>query len=309
MTERRVPKRKAAEAALEAISRWKKNEKEDDEDDLVEPGLDCDGTVSLPYEIFLSILELLPKRELVHCASLVSRDWFVASQNPLLWPALESDIWKKHKPPSKIFTMCRFIRFLQRPQFARLKKLEPPPILFRTMYRSVFDRIGKALPHLEDFDISGRASPGLLLGVRPYAGELHRVPALFPRLKKLTMDVSTYEQQDLLQLIENMGDRLVELQLVSRFEDDDTCCSSNEVLKAIGQNCPKLETLRYMDCICPSETNLITIEGIVAVLEGCPEMKHLELRSVQVEALDQVGDILQKGYHVLSLKMHSWQFI
>jgi hypothetical protein len=91
MTAHRRPKRKAAEAALDAIVRLheqdllaeKAEEKEDrrrmdidtDEDSVSFPN----GNITLPPEMMISILEFLPTNDLVHRASMVNKAWLVAS--------------------------------------------------------------------------------------------------------------------------------------------------------------------------------------------------------------------------------------
>jgi len=210
MSEARRPKRKAAIAANDAIIQIKKQQQQDEEDDrnnssngasmedqqqdklqqFTDPMPFCGGSVALPQEIMKEILDFLPKKDLVHRASLVSATWNHATKNPFLWPVLDADIWKKYPnrrhggPPvhMALSSMRQFHLFLERPQFARLVTLVPPDI-YRPRF-PVFNRISASCPLLEELDLSGSTSIRLNCFVAQ-PEELVLLPQLFPKLKKL----------------------------------------------------------------------------------------------------------------------------
>jgi hypothetical protein len=322
-------KRKAAEAALDAIVRVQEQEaaidddgavtdeddgqnggNDDDEDLLLEPVLCCDGSITLPKELFVDILEFLSKPDLVHRASLVSSAWLAASKSPLLWLELKEDVWKSYPlrkrgraegvPAKTVFSSIRhFYEFLRRPQFARLKALTPPD-LYRTMHRNVFDRIAEACPQLEDLDLSACATQRLN-AVVPHDEELLRLPALFPKLNRLRLCMRHATRENLARFAQLMGERLVELHVfvgpggerVSQFCSDDT-------LEAIGQHCSNLESFRYVLREGCWFVNLITKRGVFALVRGCPKLRHLNLITTRDVCREVDRFVLERWHSPLS---------
>lgn len=310
MSAARRPKRKAAVAALDAIAvQMKEQDDEDDEpiaeeEDLWEPVLFC-SDIALPKELVLRILEFLPKKELVHRASLVSSAWCKATKHPLLWPALEADIWKKYPGdlPSKMAfsSMRQFHLFLGRPQFARLKTLVPPDI-YRTLHRNVFDRIAEVNPFLEDLDLSGRSSIRQFLLV-PFPEELPRLPALFQNLKKLRLCMRHVEQQHLVEFARLMGERLVEL---SVFTFALGKSFSDETFEAIAQNCPNLETFEYeFGGGLSSADGRLTKRGPIAVIKGCPKLKIFRV-TVPFDVCPHVNRFVEENGYSSRLSLVLW---
>jgi hypothetical protein len=124
------PKRKAAEAALDAILKSNTTEEADgmlleldnEAPDGFSSGQIVIGTCTLPEEISLLILGFLSKTDLVYKISLVSTMWCHLSKSPLLWQSLDFPMELKASK-KKLSSIARFTELLRRPQFASLKKL------------------------------------------------------------------------------------------------------------------------------------------------------------------------------------------
>jgi hypothetical protein len=292
-TNRRAPKRKAALAALVAIQKIKVTEEEADADVFL---LDATkaapsaaggrlhvhfgiGGVALPEELAYHILGFLPKTELVHSISLVSTLWYDLSKSSVLWQTLDfsSDL-KQSKKKSGLASMGRFLKILQRPQFASLKYLNFPDI-DRTRSRNVFHHVSKACPLLEDIDFA-TVYNARKVGVRPYPFDMPKLPALFPNLKKISLEMIRFESNHLEQFVKAMDGRLAGLHLVASRETSPTnrythhCL--NATLETIGRYCPHLTSFRYGFHWRLQESyfdETVTSKGIIALLRACPKLK------------------------------------
>jgi hypothetical protein len=287
-TNRRAPKRKAALDALVAIQKIKVTEEEADADAFL---LDtkaapsaggggrhvhfCIGGVALPEELAYHILGFLPKTELVHSISLVSTCWYDLSKSSVLWQTLDfsSDL-KPSKKKSGLASMGRFLKILQRPQFASLKYLNFPDI-DRTRSRHVFHHISKACPLLEDIDFA-TVYNATKVGVRPYPHDMPKLPALFPNLKKISLEMIRFDSNRLEQFVKAMDGRLDGLHLLAGRESlRDTQCL-DATLETIGRYCPNLTSFRYGFHWDYQENHFdetVTSKGIIALLRACPKLK------------------------------------
>ena len=311
MSEHR-PKRKAAVAAMSSIRKINKYENDEkteatsmennDDAETSSSGsiLFCDDTLAFPQELFVEhILSWLSKPELVHHGSLVSNVWKQTCQHPLLWTELAAEIWKKFpsrndKPPSKrIFpSMRQFYLFLRRPQFSKLKKLVPPDLV-RTFHGNLFDKLAQSCPRLEELDLSGSTSNRYHCLV-PYAGELPRLPDLFPHLKRLRVCMRSVSRADLAEFARRMGDRLVELTVVVHAEGNDLY---DETLEMIAQHCLNLEIFEYnfMAGVSPSHGRL-SERGPIALLKKCQKLKVLRI-TVPLDVCPRVNKFfVETGY-------------
>jgi hypothetical protein len=282
-TNRRAPKRKAALAALVAIQKIKVTEEEADDVFLLDAKAPsagggrqvhfCIGGVALPEELACHILGFCPKMELVHSISLVSTLWYDLSKSSVLWQTLDfSDLKQPKKGSGLATTMGCFLKIIQRPQFAFLKYLSFPDV-YRTLSRNIFPRISKACPLLEEIDFATVYE--VKVGVRPYSDEMTKLPAIFPNLRKISLEMIHFDSNDLEQFVKAMDGRLAGLHLLAgRSQDRHQCL--NATLETIGRYCPNLTSFGYGFHWYFVEDNFdetVTSKGIIALLQACPKLK------------------------------------
>jgi hypothetical protein len=285
-TMRAPKKRKAASAALVAIQNIKVTEEEDDV--LVVDAKASSGGrhvhfgiggVALPEELACHILGFVPKTDLVHSISLVSTLWNDLSKSSVLWQTLDfSDLKQSKKSKKGIINMGRLLKLLQRPQFASLKCLGFPDI-YRTMSRQVFPNISKACPLLEEIDCA-TVHDEETIGVRPHSDEMTNLPAIFPNLKKISLEMIFFDCNSLEQFVKAMDGRLVGLNLLasrdSRGQDWRRNQCLDATLETIGRHCPNLTSFRYgfhWDFQEDDFEETVTEKGIIALLRACPKLK------------------------------------
>jgi hypothetical protein len=306
MSQRRTrrPKRKAAEAALDAIAKLQRQDymatadeqEEDDRRRKQDFFLDCslsfrNDSIELPGELIICILEFLPKNDLVHSASLVNHAWLATTKNPLLWPALGGDIWNRKKRCSSITSMKRFLDFLRRPQFKRLKRLQSPIHIHRTQSRRTFDHISAACPLLENLDFFG-------CGISPFADEIPLLPLAFPNLTSARFYIRwDVDRGQIHHFLRHMGPRLREL-VIPRvaFLSEATNGFTDETLSVMLKHCPNLETFRYTQ---PSflhvYDDLITADGVISLLKKAPKLRCVSL-ALQESACDSIWNFLTSDH-------------
>lgn len=326
----RRTKRKAALVANKAILQIKKQQQDGDynkqnninntngaftmmeEQDCPKPVLFFGGSVTLPQEIMIEILDFLPKKGLVHSASLVCSSWNQATKHPDLWPVLDADIWKRHptrsnglEPPSKtVFpSMSQFFLFLRRPQFAQLKKLTPPDI-YRTLHRRAFERLARACPSLEEMDLSGSTSIRYLALIS-FREELPRIPKLFPKLKKIHICMRSVQAEQLAEFARGMGDRLVDLSVRASHGRHDGRRHDlvDATLETLAEHCPNLEGFRYDFESDGFMEGRLTERGPMALIRNCTKLKylHLTLPRATCPAIGQF--VKENGYDERGLKL------
>jgi hypothetical protein len=275
------PKRKAAEAALDAIRQSNTTEEADDMLlDLVDNEAAPDGfsgqivigTCTLPEEISLIILGFLPKTDLVHKISLVSTMWCHLSKSTLLWQSLDFPMELKASKKT-LSSMARFTELLRRPQFASLKKLSFPNIS-RTRSRNDLQAFSDACPLLEEMDFE--TLYGDWVGVRPFGSEMEILPVIFPNLKKISLEMVRYTSKHLEQFVEGMGGRLVQLHVIAGRECREYVRCYDETLECISLHCSNLETFRYGFWGDWQENHFedtVTDNGIISLIQGCKNLK------------------------------------
>jgi hypothetical protein len=171
--------------------------------------------------------------------------------------------------------MSRFLKIIQRPQFASLKYLSFPDI-YRTLSRQIFPHISKACPLLEEIDFATVYERKI--GVRPYSDEMTILPAIFPNLKKISLEMFYFNSNRLEQFVKAMDGRLAGLHLLASresFRDGHRCL--NATLETIGRYCPNLTSFRYgfhWRCFLEDQFDeTVTSKGIIALLRACPKLK------------------------------------
>jgi len=307
----RRPKRKAALAAHDAILRIKKQQQADDDDEQNDinskngttamigeqydskPVLFCGGSITLPQEILKEILDFLPKKNMVHSASLVCSSWNRATKRPDLWPVLDADIWNKFPAFS---SMRQFLLFLRRPQFARLRTLTPPSV-YRTVRRNVFDQIARACPLLEEMDLSGTNSM-LCNAVVPSGEELPRIPELFPKLKKIQICMRNAQAEQVAEFARGMGERLVGLSVQAGTGRDRVDGRRHdlvdETLETLAEHCPNLERFCYDLASDFFIEERLSERGAIALIRNCAKLKYLRVHLPQASC-DALHRLLQEA--------------
>jgi hypothetical protein len=281
-TTRRACKRKAASAALVAIQKIKVAEEEEDDNVLLDAKEEAPyggrhvhfgiggERVALPEELACHILGFVPKTDLVHSISLVSTLWYDLSKSTVLWQTLDFSDLKQSK--KYLTSMGRFLKILQRPQFASLKHLGFPDI-YRTILRNVFPNVSKACPLLEEIDWATVHKENVI-GVRPFSDEMPKLPAIFPNLKKISLELMHADSNSLEQFVKAMDGRLVGLNLLAGRDGRIQCLDAT--LETIGRHCPNLESFRYGFRYDSQEDDFeetVTEKGIIALLRACPKVK------------------------------------
>jgi hypothetical protein len=292
-------KRKAAEAALDAIQKIKLTEAEEDDDDDV--SLDdseapsggrlahfcIGGGAALPEELAYHILGFVPKTDLVHSISLVSTLWNDLSKSTLLWQTLHFSKNGLKQSKKGLASMGRFIGILQRPQFASLKRLGFPDI-YRTRSRNVFPKISKACPLLEEIDLA-TIHRNNNVGVRPFSEDMMIFPSIFPNLKKISLEMFGCNNRDSVErFVQAMDGRLVRLHLLAGGSMHEDCRCLDATLEIIGRSCPNLTSFSYEYLRCVREDNFeetVTDKGFIALLEACPKLKVCIMRGTTVPSL------------------------
>jgi hypothetical protein len=234
-------------------------------------------------ELACHVLGFVPKTDLVHSISLVSTLWNGLSKSTVLWQTLDfSNDLKQSK--KGLTSMGRFLKILQRPQFASLKCLGFPDF-YRTISRQVFPNVSKACPLLEEIDCA-TAHDETKIGVRPFSDEMTKLPDIFPNLKKISLEMFHCDSNSLEQFAKAMDGRLVALNLLafreSRGRDPRVRESRGHqcldaTLETIGRHCPNLTSFRYEFRLDPQEDEdfeeTVTEKGIIALLRACPKLE------------------------------------
>jgi hypothetical protein len=302
MSEQRRPKRKAAEAAWNAIIKLRKQdlrskeiEEREDSRMMQEDGFVSfqNDTIMLPPEMMTNLLEFLPKNDVVHRVSFVNKAWRTATRNPVLWPTMGDALWKI-RGRGHIASVKGLLNVLQRPQFRSLKQLESPRRVRRTPNRSrtVFDRIAAACPLLQGLDLYG-------FGLQPFPEEITRLPRVFPHLKGVSLFLHTgVDRKQIHQFLRLMGSRLVKLDVLREaYQNPATDINgfSDETFDVLLKHCPNLETLRYRQLPCADENDRqISARTVVALFKGSRKLKAASL-SLPEHVCDVVWDFCVSG--------------
>jgi hypothetical protein len=257
-----------------------------------QPLLFCKEQVSLPADAFLHILDFLPKTDLVHRISQVSKAWLSMSRSPQMWTILDTEHGLLSKSV-RVTNMDHLLALLERPQFAFLKTLVPPDKV--RLRKKALEKIAESCPLLEDIDMG--YSPHSSMHADDNA--LMAIPSLFPHLKKIRF---CSDRQDKItrngfwRFLETMADRLVDLRvyaLVFGPNDTRTWVLSDADLQEISRHCQNLEHFRY-ELYKDDGGELLSKEGVIALVRGCPKLKSIylanPLQNVQIEAFEYIAE-------------------
>lgn len=221
--------------------------------------------VTLPKEIVLCILDFVPRPQLVHNVSLVSKAWLSATRNSCLWSVLDTRTglaaWKENRK----LTISDMLSILNRPQFANLKSLVLPNEV--ELGVNGLSQIASICPLLEKLDLGHECSDSTVTDQ-----QLQTLPTIFPHLSKIGVRIESATDTGIRKLITTMGERLLEIKIMDykgeAFLEDDT-------LRAIGEHCPNLAKFGYK--MTGIKTVPLTEAGVEALVHGCPKLSTLVL--------------------------------
>ena len=264
------------------------------------PLLFCNEQVSLPSDVFLHILDFLPKTDLVLRTSEVSKAWLSMSRSPQMWTILDTEngLISKSK---RVTNMDHLLALLRRPQFALLKTLVPPDKV--RLRKTALKKIAESCPLLEEIDI------GYSLWSSMHADDnaLMEIPSLFPYLKKIRFDLRqhTVTRDGLWRFLEAMADRLVDLRIyaliVQVLGEATPWVLADADLEEISRHCQNLEYFRY-EQYADAVGEPFSKEGVIALVRGCPKLKSIVLtntQSVQIEAFEYIAEHATNLQHLL----------
>ena len=260
----------------------------------------CNGRIEMPEETFVHVLNYLDKRDLIDSVSHVSYKWFKASLSPhvLRWQRIGLDTYKHPMiyqdgvgcvgcrgfcmAESTVKTPDKLWKLLSRPQFAMLKRLVVPYVIKITP--GMLPKIAELCPQLEEL-IGLRSTPDNNMynssvhnGFTPAENHLV-IPSLFPKLSRVTIQIRNRE--DVIDLVNRMGDRLSEIFIEPHFDLEDPLLDSD--IEIIVEKCPHLTKFGYSDNYhrINIDTRLdrarMTAEGIKTLINGCTQLRTLEL--------------------------------
>jgi hypothetical protein len=257
-----------------------------------QPLLFCKEQVSLPADAFLHILDFLPKSDLVLRTSEVSKAWLSMSRSPQLWTILDTEhgLISKSK---RVTNMDHLLALLERPQFALLKTLVPPDKV--RLRKKALEKIAESCPLLDNIDIGYN----LFSSMHADDNALMEIPSLFPHLKKIRFGIQEkVTRNGLWRFLETMGDRLVDLRIyytMMTFQSEamGEWVLSDADLEEISRHCPNLEYFHYEQYDDINVGELLSKEGVIALVRGCPKLKSIVLAnamSVQMEAYEYIAE-------------------
>lgn len=233
--------------------------------------------VQIPKDVFIRVLEFMPRRQAVHTASLVCKTWLAATREPSFWKSLDHAHGLIEQSLS-IMSITKLLELVSRRQFAALKSLTPPcavPLTSKSL-----KLIAKACPLLEEIDI----------GFAIYCNMLHitdadflSLPSLFPHLAGIRFSLrSRLTLAGIANFCQSMGTRLATLR-ISDFAPYRVYSESyDELLVTVAQCCPNLIQFEYGSIFDPTfdpRESLFSEKGVIALLKGCTGMKILNLLS------------------------------
>jgi hypothetical protein len=245
----------------------------------------------LPEELAYHILGFLPKTELVHSISLVSTLWYDLSKSSVLWQTLDfsSDLKQSKEGRRGLVSLRRFLKILQRPQFVSLKYLSFPDIN-RTISGQAFHQISKACPLLAEIDLA-TVYDERNLNCRPSRDDMTKLPAIFPNLKKISLEMFRFDSNHLEQFLKATAGRLAGLHLLAGRDRHRYSHCLDATLETIGRYCPNLTSFRYGFHWNFQENHFdetITSKGIIALLRACPKLKVCTMRGRLLYALSSL---------------------
>jgi hypothetical protein len=128
---------------------------------------------------------------------------------------------------------------------------------------------------------------------------LMEIPALFPHLKKIRFGSDLRDKvtrNGFRRFLETMADRLVDLRvyaLVHHSINTSAWALSDADLQEISRHCQNLEHFRYEQYIDDRAGAVLSKEGVIALVRGCPKLKSIYLvnvHNVQIEAFEYIAE-------------------
>lgn len=260
----------------------------------------CNGSISLPQELFIQVLNFVGKWDLIRSVSLVSNAWSKAAHSPSVrrWrtidyeqpPPTDAELeeenngglrFRSESPEPHHRTSKKLLEVLEKPQFSLLKTLKVEWL--NDMGRDHKDNlpfagISKLCPSLEELQVK----------FYPFSSSavLRKLPILFPNLKKACLELSNENKSDVLRFIRTMGKRLVGLEIRSVKRDETEGVSeelTDDYLVLLSQLCPNLTSFKYYRWLSSETVPAISTPGLVALVEGCPGLETLVLEGTSLD--------------------------
>jgi hypothetical protein len=228
-----------------------------------------DGQVKMPEDVFLHMLEYLPKPFLVHKASLICKPWLSATKTPCLWSELDIDAGLP-----KEMNMSTLLKLMARSQFSCLKTLILPGKA-RFTKASPPKNLSQLCPLLEEIDV-GYAR----YTVDPSDEQLVALPNHFPHLRKIRFNMWKVTNVGISSLSESMADRLLDLRIKGYTSLNYAGRTlSDSTLIQVANVCPNLERFDYWISLQHHvpENDALSEIGVMALLRSCTKLKHLSL--------------------------------
>jgi hypothetical protein len=101
-------------------------------------------------------------------------------------------------------------------------------------------------------------------------------PAIFPNLKKISLEMIRFDSNHLEQFLKATDGRLTGLHLLAGRDGARYSLCLNATLETIGRYCPNLTSFRYGFHRRLQENHFdetVTSKGIIALLRACPKVK------------------------------------
>jgi hypothetical protein len=246
------------------------------------------GKVKISEEVFLHILDYLPKPTVVHKASMVCKPWLSATKNPWLWSKLD-----KHAGLLANMNMPTFLTVLARPQFSRLKTLVLP--CKAQFSKATPELLARRCPWLEELDVGWTGNTVARIADQ----QLVELPNYFPNLTKISFGMQKVRNMGVYSFVEKMADRLLVLCIKGLVLpiDGPTGYLRDCSLIQIARVCPNLEEFTYWLYVWHRHYfeahDAFSETGVMALFRGCTRLKHLFLvdtQNVGLEAFELIAN-------------------
>jgi hypothetical protein len=188
--------------------------------------------------------------------------------------------------------MNHLLALLERPQFAFLKTLVPPDRV--RLRKKALKKIAESCPLLEDIDIGY----SIYSSMRADDNTLMEIPALFPHLKKIRFYLTPGKvtRNGLWRFLETMADRLVDLRVFALVHHNTAgaWALSDADLQEISRHCQNLEHFRYEQEYYNGGGEVLSKDGVIALVRGCPKLKSIYLANThnvpKIEAFEYIAE-------------------
>jgi hypothetical protein len=243
----------------------KKTKEAEEEAEVVPQGIVL-SRVSLTPAILHTILDFLPKAQVLHTATRVCKAWRLVVRSPQFWPALDPSTGIRVK--SMVITNSySFLKLLKNPMFRSIKRLEVPYKV--KSGKKLFDQIAKSCPLLEDIWTTDR--------MKLDDHVLLDIAGLFPHLESIRFHTHYTERltdAGIASFCRAIGPRLTALSIHDQYFRNKKF--SDETMQIIADFCPNLKlldlALNQFD-----ETSPVSAKGVIALLRGCTTLSTLNL--------------------------------